>query len=156
MTTPSLPTGLRLREATAHDTDAIRSLLAGSGLGGDDIEPVEGRFIVADRGEHGIAGCVALDGRGVELLLRSLAVHPSMRGLGLGRLLVDAALLDAWARRARRVVLVTEGAEAFFAAQGFEPIDRSDVEARTAEHRQFNGACPDSASTMALDLDVFG
>lgn len=155
MTTRPLPDGLKLRGARESDAAGVRELLAEVGLPSGDVEAVDGRFIVATDADDVVLGCVALDGRGAELLLRSLAVRESRRGAGLGRLLVDAALLDAWGRRARRVILVTETAADFFAGIGFVPTSRDRVGPSLRDHPQFNGMCPTSATVMELDLTLF-
>ena len=56
--------------------------------------------------------------------LRSLAVAPSERGLGLGRLIVEALLDEARARDLEMVFAFTYAVD-FFAKLGFFPIDRA-------------------------------
>ena len=56
--------------------------------------------------------------------LRSLAVAPSQRGAGLGRLIVEALLGEARARDLELVFAFTYAVD-FFAKLGFMPIDRA-------------------------------
>ena len=68
-----------------------------------------------------------IDVRGEDAYLRAVAVREDLRGRRLGQLVVAAAVRDARARGARRTWLLTETAERFFAALGFEALDRADV-----------------------------
>lgn len=82
-------------------------------------------------------GCVALraigvppeDGAGLALEVKRLWVRPGVRGVGLGRRLMEVAVEHARAAGARRVYLDTvraamPQASALYAAMGFVPVGR--------------------------------
>lgn len=83
-------------------------------------------FVVAERkGE--IIGCGALHLYGLHLAeIRSIAVHPKAKGLGAGRLLVNALLDEAERHHVTGVCLFTRIPE-FFARVGFSIATREDL-----------------------------
>jgi amino-acid N-acetyltransferase len=78
--------------------------------------------VVAD--EDGVVATATAVVRGDDALLRSVAVDEERRGGGLGILVVVAAAHHARGRGAKRVWLLTETAEPFFARLGFERAER--------------------------------
>lgn len=83
-------------------------------------------------------------------MLRSVAVAPAVRGLGLGLVLAADRLVAARARGVRVVYLLTTTAAALFERLGFRPIARDAVLAALAAHPELTGACPASAACLAL------
>jgi N-acetylglutamate synthase-like GNAT family acetyltransferase len=74
-----------------------------------------------------IIGCVSLENYGTDLAeIRSLAVSPEIRGLGLGGRLVEFALEEARRKKIARVFAVTH-APGFFMHHGFAASSRSAV-----------------------------
>lgn len=144
----SLP---EVRPAVPGDAAAIAALLAAAAL------PVAGfaahldGFLVADDAE-GLAGCMGLERYGEHALLRSAAVAPRWRGLGLGQTLAAAALDLARRQGARHVYLLTTTAADYFARLGFRPVPRAELPAALGASAELQGACPDAAAAMALDL----
>lgn len=114
----------------SQDTEALAARVAGGG-------PV---------------GAVALERYGADALLRSLVVAPGARGRGLGTALVYALERTAGAAGIATLYLLTETAEAFFAARGYEAIERADVPAAVAASEQFRLHCPASAVCMRRRL----
>lgn len=97
-----------------------------AGLPGDYAEP-EGRLLLADvAGEP--QGCVALHRHADGICeMKRLYVRPHLRGRGVGRLLVEAAIAEARKIGYRSVRLDTIGASmqnalALYRALGFEKI----------------------------------
>lgn len=80
-------------------------------------------------------------------LLRSVAVDPALRGMGIGATIVEAALdaADGDAKGVATVALLTESAVGYFDRFGFTPVDRSALPASLAASPELSGACPDSA-----------
>ncbi len=85
-------------------------------------------------------------------LLRSLAVAPSHRQRGLGQQLVARLERDARANGVEQLVLLTETAEKFFRAIGYEPIDRGYVPEEIKQSAEFRSLCPASAVCMSKSL----
>ena len=103
-----------------------------------------------DRDE--IVGSAALELYGPAALLRSVAVAGTHRGRGLGRRLTQAALELGAARGIQSVYLLTETARGFFGRLGFQRIPREQAEPAVGESAEFKGACPATATCMALSL----
>ena len=156
--------GVRLREAQPGDWLAVESLLADAEL------PLAGArehlrdFIVAEGAAATLLGCAALeqyagDPAGVTAgaarvsgLLRSLAVAPAARGLGLGASLVESLLSAARAQGLADVTLLTTTAADYFPRFGFRQIAREAAPLAVRESIEFREACPESAVVMTLAL----
>jgi amino-acid N-acetyltransferase len=112
--------------AAFNDHEAIFALLKENGLPmpGPNDEPVV--MLVARQGRT-VIGCVGYERYGTRALLRSLAVHPSARGRGVGALLVAAVCERLAGEGVREVVLLTLTAKDFFARHGFEVFERSAI-----------------------------
>lgn len=82
-------------------------------------------FIVAENDGGEVVACAAMDLFWADLAeLKSLAVSPDHRGLGIGRLLVKKAIEDARALGVSRLFALTYEKE-FFEKLGFHVIDKS-------------------------------
>jgi hypothetical protein len=104
-----------------------------------------------DSGEP-ILATASLDDLGGYGLLRSVAVHPEVRGAGMGMLIVAAALHLAHDRGLRRVALFTETAERFFERLGFSRVEREELPEPVRSSRQALEECSVSAVAMLIDL----
>lgn len=136
-----------IRAATAEDLPAIISLLKASGLPCEDLSPGGQELIVAVS-ESRIAGVVGLERSGPYGLVRSLAVEPGKRGQGLGKALLDEALLRAWLKGVGEVFILTTTAPGFFEKQGFEAAVRSEAPRSIQNTTEFRTMCPASAVCM--------
>lgn len=106
----------RLRRATAKDMPHIRALITRypDQLVQDRLPACRNFLVVTSRGK--IVGCAALEPL-VEL--RSVAVAPSLRKQGIGKMLVNANLDRAQKSGYNTVVLGTDSA-GYFVRFGFE------------------------------------
>lgn len=159
MATISEMSGMRLRAAQPHDWLALEALLRAAGLPLAGAREALSDFIVAEGAGETLLGCAALEAYAAQPgaaptsgLLRSLAVAPSARGLGLGASLV-ASLLDAARERGLAdVTLLTTTAADYFPRFGFREIARDAAPLAVRASIEFREACPDSAVVMALAL----
>jgi len=94
----------------------------------------------------------ALQINGATALLRSIAVPPENRGLGLAAAMTQHLLGVARSNGVSELYLLTETAEGYFTRFGFYPIERDRVPAEIKSTRQFESLCPSSAQIMRLDL----
>ena len=123
-------------------------LLAAAGLPTEDVTTEESvQLWVASANEVSL-GVIGLERFGDEGLLRSLAVAPPHRGRGLGHELVEHLERDARSVGVDRLVLLTETAEPFFRALGYEVIDRALVSNGMQQSAEFRSLCPNSAICM--------
>lgn len=105
------------------------------------------------RSDGQVVGCAALEPYGEFALLRSVAVHPSRQGQGLGQDLTAAALELARELGVHRVYLLTETAGEFFPRFGFVPVAREAIPDAVRRSVEFASACPVSALAMVLPLE---
>jgi amino-acid N-acetyltransferase len=81
-------------------------------------------FLVAENDERRLVGCAATDVFWADLAeIKSVAVAPELRGQGVGRRLVEAAVADAERLGIRRLFTLTYERD-FFAKLGFKTVDR--------------------------------
>jgi N-acetylglutamate synthase-like GNAT family acetyltransferase len=87
-------------------------------------------------------------------LLRSIAVRPDYRGLGLAARLTRFLLQRAESDGRAAVYLLTENAAGYFSRRGFVTVERAEVPQALRRTRQFTTLCPQSASCMRIVLPV--
>jgi N-acetylglutamate synthase-like GNAT family acetyltransferase len=84
-----------------------------------ELESLLPNFFIADRGGE-IVGCAALEVYSPKLAeVRSLAVSPTVQGMGIGRKLVDACVERARAQSIFEVMAITSS-DHFFITCGFD------------------------------------
>ena len=127
-------------------------LLEDNDLPTDGLADHLGTALVARIGDRVVASA-ALEIYADGALLRSVAVHDTLRGSGLGQRIVRAALDLARQQGARSVYLLTTTAEGFFPRLGFRRVDRADVPPGVQASAEFQSACPASAAVFARDID---
>jgi amino-acid N-acetyltransferase len=142
----SLPT---IRRGQSTDLAAALALLQGAGLPTADLTSAASLHMWVLLAEGSLVGVVGLERFGERALLRSLAVEPSHQQRGMGRLLVDRLEREAQADGVEQLVLLTETAEKFFRAIGYEVIDRGDVPDEIKQSAEFRSLCPASAVCMS-------
>ncbi|WP_141452840.1 arsenic resistance N-acetyltransferase ArsN2 [Pseudoxanthomonas sp. z9] len=137
----------------AIDLDAaVTHLLSDSGLPTADLaNGARVEFLGARRNDV-LEGCVALERCGELALLRSLAVSRQSRGSGLGTRLVARVEDFARQRGYRAIYLLTTNASDFFAARGYQPVDREQAPASVRATSQFSALCPASSLLMFKPL----
>ncbi len=142
---------MSIRAATIEDHSAVSVLLLEANLLVDDLDPQLLNFFVTTDNNQ-IVGAGGLDIFGSTALLRSLVVAPETRGRKLGAKLTDRLCLHALTNKVKHLYLLTETAESFFTALGFERTPRNTAPADIQQTQQFSGLCPDSATLMVKHL----
>jgi amino-acid N-acetyltransferase len=148
-----METEISIQPAAAEDLPAIRELLESAGLPIDGLDDHWRTFIVARDGDR-LVGCGGSEAYHVVALIRSIAVVPEYRGNGLGRRIVRQLLDRLASRGLREFYLLTTDAEDYFRKRGFKTIDRDEVHPQLLSSREFQGACPDTATCMRLVMMV--
>ncbi|HTT39983.1 MAG TPA: arsenic resistance N-acetyltransferase ArsN2 [Burkholderiales bacterium] len=141
-------------QASVEDLPAVLALLKSCSLPTQDITPAMlGGFLVA-RHDGQVVGVAAVVPAGTDALLRSVAVAPDHRGLGIAERLCD--LLEKRARQAgiANLYLLTQTAEGYFAQRGFRSIERAQAPAPLQATAEFQQLCPASAVCMRKALRV--
>jgi amino-acid N-acetyltransferase len=144
VTTTAAPS---IRAALPGDHALVAALLLANELPVDGIPASLDHFLVAER-DDAIVGVIGLECYGADALLRSAVVHPALRGTGLGARLVDAIIAQAKRGGIDVLWLLTTTAERWFPRFGFEMAERAQVPLTVRASREFQGACPASATVM--------
>ena len=142
---------LVIEQAQAADLPALETLLQTVGLNPVGLAEQLASTLML-RNSQDLLGCAALELYGQQALLRSVAVHPLVRGQGWGVRLTCAALAQASTCGVTAIFLLTETAADFFGALGFRPLDRSRVPSGLHRSLQWQQVCPAHATVMHLML----
>jgi amino-acid N-acetyltransferase len=142
---------VRVREARPTDVAAILELLSQCKLPLDGVPGDADLLLVADQAGR-IAGVAGLERHGADGLLRSVATAPESRGRGCAGALCEAVESHARASGLRRLYLLTETAELFFAKRGYSRIERAQAPPGVAGSREFSAVCPTSAALLVREL----
>jgi SAM-dependent methyltransferase/N-acetylglutamate synthase-like GNAT family acetyltransferase len=125
-------------------------LLEAAGLPPEGLEGVVA--IVARDRAGGVVGGAGLELFGADALLRSVVVDKRLRGAGLGRTLVRAAVELGEERGVRALYLLAESAMGYFGRMGFAVTLRHDVPHAVQQSLQFRVTCPASAVVMTAAI----
>lgn len=140
-----------IRNANPSDRPSVESLLVEERLPLDGVGEHFASFFVVEDGSE-IVGAAGIELYGSAALLRSVVVAKRAKGTGVGSRLTERVLDEARSRGADAVYLLTTTADAFFPRFGFEQITRDDVPSAVRASREFQGACPASATVMRRRL----
>lgn len=142
---------LTIADAQRSDLRDICDLLEAAGLSADEAESCLGGFLVA-REDDRVVGTACLESHGVSGLLRSVAVAPDRRGLGIAARMVEHLIARSRAHRHTAVYLLTTTAQGYFERLGFRRIDRASVDPPVRASGQFVGQTCASAAAMAIEF----
>ena len=140
---------INISGARVEDLDEIKRLLTSNNLPTDGVDDHWKTFVVARDGKQMVA-CGGSETYPAAALIRSIAVHPEYRKNGIGRQIVRQLLDRLSARGIREFYLLTTTAEAYFKKRGFKTIDRDEVNPQLLASREFQDACPKTATCMRL------
>jgi amino-acid N-acetyltransferase len=144
---------MQIRIADEADLSTIKSLLGTNDLPVADIsKALIAGFLVAEDASGLVIGIGGLEQLGSSVLLRSLAVAPEARGLGIASALVARLEDNARACGRQDVWLLTTTAERFFERVGYKSVSREEVHREVRLSRQFAALCPSTASCMRKRL----
>jgi amino-acid N-acetyltransferase len=143
---------LTFRDSIGADRSVITDLLKRVKLPTESLDTGTTAFSIAEE-DRKIVGTGGFEFYGTDALLRSVAVPPELQKRRIGDRLVDYMIAFARLKGVKRIVLLTETAEKFFAKKGFKVVDRSSIENEAMKQSsEFTYACPTSAVCMMLEL----
>jgi amino-acid N-acetyltransferase len=147
---------IALRASDARDLRGVLDLLALVDLPVDGVAEGLGEgYTVVDRA-GAIMGGAAIETYGRLGLLRSVAVHPTLQGTGLGGNLVRDRIAWAESQGLDTVYLLTTTAAAYFLRFEFQIIDRDSTPGEIQQSKEFRVICPESAVVMRRSLSRHG
>lgn len=135
---------LLIRAATHLDLAAVLGLAREAELPETGIAESIESFLVADEAGVVIASA-GLELYGIDALLRTVVVAAERRGTGVGRSLVEAAVLRARELECGSVYLLTTTAREFFLQRGFEVAARGSAPPGVRDSWEFRSGCPETA-----------
>jgi|SRR5580692_3562352 amino-acid N-acetyltransferase len=137
-----------IRRAQDVDLAVVLALLESAALPTADLTSAPGLQLWVLEAKESLCGVIGMERFGTCALLRSLAVGTSFQRRGFGHNLVARLERDAQAYGVEQLVLLTETAEKFFRAIGYEVIDRRLVPEEIKQTAEFRSLCPASAVCM--------
>jgi amino-acid N-acetyltransferase len=140
-----------VRQAKSGDLKRITQLLESASLPTLGVSEHLEHFLVAESREA-IVGAIGLEMYGDTALLRSAVIATEEQRKGIGSLLFDHNLDQARGLGVKRLILLTNTAETYFASKGFRKIDQKSVTGPVTTSIEFTGACPAHAACMELML----
>jgi amino-acid N-acetyltransferase len=140
-----------VRQATRADLADIEQLLESASLPTPGVAKHIRHFLVAEN-EGTVVGAIGLEVYGETALLRSAVVAEGLRKTGIGGLLYLQNVEQARRLGVRRLILLTNTAQEYFARKGFRLIDQQSVTGPITTSVEFTGACPSHAACMELML----
>jgi len=143
---------VHLRKASGSDLQIMLKILEAAGLPTAGVAEHLGHFLVAVDEHSRIVGMAGLECYSSAALLRSVVVLPAWRRLGLARRLIERLTRSLPA--GTDVYLLTVGAEGYFRTLGFRPVGREQVPPELIQSREFQGACPETATVMRAQLPL--
>lgn len=152
-----LPTILAVADAVPEpaenrDLPDVLELLQSSSLPTIGVADHFPEAYSAVRAGPDVIAVAGLESHGTSGLLRSLAVAPPYRDLGLGRRLVDDRLAFARKQNHGAVYLITTTAATFFRSLGFEEVLRSGIPPAIQASSEFSSVCPTTAPCFVKRL----
>jgi len=131
--------------------DYVEGLLEAADLPAEDLgaSPVTFYYATTDGERVGGGG---IEGYGDVGLLRSVVVAAPKRRRGYGRAICAALEAKALEEGIETLYLLTTTAPAFFARQGYDPIDRAAAPEAIRGTTEFEDQCPRTARCMRKSL----
>jgi amino-acid N-acetyltransferase len=144
---------LVVRSAIAGDWEIIADLLREAALPLDGAREHLDHFVVGTiNGQIVCAG--GLEIYGSDALLRSVVVAERFRGMKYGLALMVKIMQLANERGVVRLFLLTTTAASYFGTLGFVPASRDEVPEAVKQSREFQGACPASATLLTALTNI--
>lgn len=130
----------------------VEALLTECGLPVTDLASSSDLNLLGVLESGRLVGVVGVEVYGRLGLLRSLAVAPARRNVGMGRRLADRAEILAKDRDITALYLLTTTASVFFRGHGYKPVSRHQAPDAIAASAQFSTLCPASSLLMRKSL----
>ncbi len=138
---------VKITKAVDQDLQEVFALLKEVNLPTEGvIEHFQSYFIA--RNSDRLVGCIGLEIYENVGLMRSVAIHPSFQGQGLGRKLVETIHDFSMKNGLKEIYLLTETAEHYFPKFGYVVIPREEADPKVKQSVEFTTVCADSGICM--------
>ncbi|WP_223459408.1 MULTISPECIES: arsenic resistance N-acetyltransferase ArsN2 [unclassified Pseudomonas] len=144
---------MEIRKVGPSDLNHLRKSLSQAGLPDSDVSEPDRQFYRFEVDGKWVA-YGGLEGTGSDLLLRSIVVCETYRGVGLGKAVLSELERYAVSQGAVRLHLLTQSATGFFTVNGYELLGRDEAPTAITQTVQFKHLCPASASYLRKSLNV--
>ncbi|MFX0211656.1 MAG: arsenic resistance N-acetyltransferase ArsN2 [Candidatus Hodarchaeota archaeon] len=141
-----------VNKAKNNDEKSVLLLLKEVNLPLEGVTENFDNFFVAYK-DGQLVGCAGIEIYNNFGLLRSVAVHSSSQGYGLGRMLVNTVHKFSVEKGLKKIYLLTETAEKFFSKLNYVAIPRDKVDAKVKQSIEFTSLCPETAICMVKILN---
>ncbi len=142
---------IEFRAGTDSDLPNTRILLRENELPFQDLEKSAVDFIVATY-EGKVIGCIGLEKKEDDGLLRSFAVSKHFKNRGIGKELFNTLIKKSKPDGIKTLHLLTTTAEPYFEKKGFLTDDRNNAPDRIKQTVEFSEICPSSSTYMVYQL----
>jgi N-acetylglutamate synthase-like GNAT family acetyltransferase len=133
------------------ERDGLKAALVRAGLPADDVERDGPLFWRFERDDVPV-GFAGIEVHGQDALLRSLITLPPLRQQGIGGAMIDKMEVEARARGASTIYLLTRDFVPFFTRLGYAPCGRDRLPPAIAAAGPFANACLDDATAMVKQV----
>lgn len=144
---------IKIEYKTAHSNDIIhvQELLNKCQLPYEDIFTSK-VFLILALVNGQVVGCIGIEKKDSNGLLRSFAVHEKFRRLGVGNELLKRLVDDARKENIKALHLLTTTAERYFSKKGFVTSARNEAPQVIKNSTEFSTLCPSSSTYMSLEI----
>jgi N-acetylglutamate synthase-like GNAT family acetyltransferase len=133
------------------ERDGLKAALARAGLPADDVAHDGPLFWRFERDDVPV-GFAGIEVHGTDAVLRSLITLPPVRQQGVGGAMIDKMEVEARARGASAIYLLTRDFVAFFAKLGYAPCGRDRLPAAIAAAGPFAQASLADGTAMVKQV----
>jgi amino-acid N-acetyltransferase len=133
------------------ERDGLKASLTRAGLPADDLDDDGPLFWRFERDDVPV-GFAGIEVHGRDAVLRSIVTLPPVRQQGIGGAMIDKMEIEARARGANAIYLLTRDWVSFFAKRGYAPCSRDHVPAAIAATVPFTKPSLADATAMAKQV----
>jgi amino-acid N-acetyltransferase len=138
--------------ASLSETKAVQSLLKENNLPFEDLEYSKVTLFVAVLNGQ-IIGCIGIEIKGEDGLLRSFAVTDKYKNQGIGNELLNRLINYSKSENIKKLHLLTTTADKYFCKKGFVKSDRINAPESIQTTTEFSTLCPSSSIYMTFEFN---
>ena len=128
----------------------LHEILIKNGLPIAGVDFGKGNYYIASGQE--LMGIIGVEQYGRAVMLRSLAIKPQFRKMGIAKELIDYALQQLKDRDVTDIYLITNTAQLYMTKYGFVRIERDEIPNTVLTVSTLGDVCPLSSICMHLQL----